>query len=429
MAVTKTAASTAAAAQLERAQTLSKTQPKEAFDILNALVRLDVDMKDEESVRIKEQSIIELGKLLSRGKHVLELQELIKFSRPFLNMISKAKAGTLVRALVDYYLDMNMDTVSEIELCRECIEWAKNEKRTYLRQALEARLLNLYYDKSRYQEALQLASVLLKELKKVDDKQLLVDVQLIESKTFFALGNLPKSRAALVTARTTANAIYCPPRMQGQLDLQSGIIHAAEDVDFRTAYSYFYESFEGFDGIDDKRAITALKYMLLSKIMLNSPEDVNIIVDGKLALKYVGKDVEALKAVARASSDRSLSDFQKALETFKEQLVDDPIIRSHLDNLYQMMLEQNLTRIIEPYSRVQIDHISKLINLDQQIVEKKLSQMILDKVLPGILDQGQGVIVLYEDNPVDKTYEAALGSVGHFNKALDQLFQRAKKLS
>lgn len=77
----------------------------------------------------------------------------------------------------------------------------------------------------------------------------------------------------------------------------------------------------------------------------------------------------------------------------------------------------------------QIDHVARVINLPQEIVEKKLSQMILDKVLPGILDQGAGVIVLYEENPVDKTYESALETAGHFNKALDALFQRAKKLA
>ena len=43
-----------------------------------------------------------------------ELTELIRFTRPFLNVISKAKAGTMVRALVDFYVNMNMDTGAEV---------------------------------------------------------------------------------------------------------------------------------------------------------------------------------------------------------------------------------------------------------------------------------------------------------------------------
>nr|NVI77838.1 regulatory particle non-ATPase 6 [Cucujiformia] len=141
---------------------------------------------------------------------------------------------------------------------------------------------------------------------------------------------------------TTANSIYCPPKMQAALDLQSGILHAADEKDFKTAYSYFYEAFEGFDSVESPKALVALKYMLLSKIMLNNPEEVQQIISGKLAIKYAGKDINAMKAVAQASHKRSLADFQLAVKEFKHELEDDVIVRAHLGTLYDNMLEQNL---------------------------------------------------------------------------------------
>ncbi|XP_063699720.1 26S proteasome non-ATPase regulatory subunit 11 [Culicoides brevitarsis] len=419
----------AGAMLLERAVNISSINKGESISLLQKIVRdIEVADTDEEQIRIKEQGILQLGELYKQEKKAKELADLIKTTRPFLSLISKAKAAKLVRTLVDYFLDLEAGTGIEVSLCQECIDWAKHEKRTFLRQSLEARLIALYYDTAMYSEALTLGSQLLRELKKLDDKNLLVEVQLLESKTYHALSNLPRARAALTSARTTANAIYCPPKVQASLDLQSGILHAADERDFKTAFSYFYEAFEGYDTAESTKALTALKYMLLCKIMLGQSEDVNQIISGKLAITYSGRDIDAMKAIAEASHKRSLAQFQEALKTYSKELKEDMIVKAHLGTLYDTMLEQNLCRIIEPYSRVQVAYVAEQINLPIHQVEKKLSQMILDKKITGILDQGEGVLIVFEETVVDKTYEATLETISSMGKVVDTLYQKAKKL-
>lgn len=46
--------------------------------------------------------------------------------------------------------------------------------------------------------------------------------------------------------------------------------------------------------------------------------------------------------------------FGQALTDYRAELRDDPIISTHLAKLYDNLLEQNLIRVIEPFSRVQV---------------------------------------------------------------------------
>ena len=127
-------------------------------------------------------------------------------------------------------------------------------------------------DAQKYTSGLEIASTLLRELKKIDDKALLVEVcvcvcvcvyvqqlnmclqlqklcssifhsqvQLLESRAYQKLGNVTKSRASLTSAKTTANGIYCPPKLQASLDLQSGIGHVTKYcVIFLSNYTNLY---------------------------------------------------------------------------------------------------------------------------------------------------------------------------------------------
>ena len=137
--------------------------------------------------------------------------------------------------------------------------------------------------------------------------------------------------------------------------------------------------------------------------------DVESIVTGKVALKHEGRNIDSIRAVAKAYvclfgipshvpsrrlvvshhtttvvcrcalvsdvlcgrararvcselvfssvvctcnryKDRSLHELETALAEYTEELMQDPLIKSHLKNLTEALLEENLLKLIEPYS-------------------------------------------------------------------------------
>ncbi|CAH2353890.1 26S proteasome regulatory subunit Rpn6p [[Candida] railenensis] len=388
-----------------------------------------LDVPQNKIVQEQEAAILELGKIYETTKQVEKISDLIDQSKTVLGgSFAKSKTAKIIKTLIEYIDEVPESIDLSIKVTENCIEWAIESKLTFLRQSLQLKLASSFYQKQQYQQGLKIITELLREYKKLDDKSSLVEVQLLESQIYHALRNIPKSRAALTSARTSANSIYCPTLLQAELDCQSGILNA-EDKDYKTAFSYFFESFEGFNSQDDHRAIVVLKYMLLTKIMLNLIDDVNLILNNKNVVKYQSRDIDAMKSISLAYSNRSLKDFENSLTTYAHELKSDSIIKSHFNELYDNLLEQNLLKIIESYSTVELSHISKTIGLSLSQVEGKLSQMILDKIFYGVLDQGNGWLIIYDKPRKDATYEGALDLVKNLSNVVDLLYEKASSLN
>ncbi|THH13833.1 hypothetical protein EW146_g6436 [Bondarzewia mesenterica] len=419
---------------LAEAQSVVSTNPSHAQaiykDILTATASStsqDVAEEREQSLRDQETALVKLGELYRDQQNAQGLAEVITLSRSFMSSTAKAKTAKLIRTLLDFFSAIPDSHQIQIAVLNDNIEWAKREKRIFLKQSLETRLVGIQLEIQQFKPALALIDNLLKELKRLDDKMILTEVHLLESRVYRGIGNFAKAKAALTSARTAANSIYCPPYLQAALDLHSGILHA-EDRDYTTAYSYFFETFENLSAQDDPKALGALKYMLLCKVMLNLPEDVTSLLSIKLALKYAQlRDVESMRAVARAHQNRNLADFEKALRDYREGIISVVfgcnIIYQWLA-LYDTLLEQNLLRIVEPYSVVEIEFVAQQVGQGRQAVEAKLSQMILDKVFHGVLDQGRGCLIVFDEPEADNTYGAAIETLEQVSKVVDSLYAK-----
>ena len=152
------------------------------------------------------------------------------------------------------------------------------------------------------------------------------------------------------------------------------------------------------------------------------------MIGGRLGVKYARSDVEAMSAIAAAASKRSLRGYEAVLARYPRELQDDLLIKHYLGTLQEQLLESNPIRIIKSYSCVEIDHVAGLIEMPLPAVEKKLNQMILDGKFHGILHQGRGQLIVYEDADTDKAMEKGLKVIENTDKVVTSLFSRSQNL-
>ena len=145
----------------------------------------------------------------------------------------------------------------------------------------------------------------------------------------------------------------------------------------------------------------------------------------KSVLKYKDLDtVTAMREIADTYLSRDLHAFNQIRAKHVKVLEGDEIATIHLNDLYNKLLEQHLLRVVEPFERVEVSHIAKQINLDTKLIETKLSQMILDDKLKGILDQSDQCLIVYPADASDALYPDAMEAFEGLHKVIDALFDK-----
>jgi hypothetical protein len=67
----------------------------------------------------------------------------------------------------------------------------------------------------------------------------------------------------------------------------------------------------------------------------------------------------------------------QAFGRHRAELQCDNVVKAHFHTLSDGMLEKDLARIIEPYSRVQIEHVAKQIDMDRVCFNLIIVSLIL----------------------------------------------------
>merc|ERR1712093_449540 len=101
--------------------------------------------------------------------------------------------------------------------------------------------------------------------------------------------------------------------------------------------------------------------MMLCKIMSKNYKDLNTLINSKTVLDFSGPSLFRMESISKACEKKSLRKLKKILMKFEK--VEDPLLKSKIIQLLNGLEEENLKKILKPYSKVQILHIVNLIDL------------------------------------------------------------------
>ena len=314
-----------------------------------------------------------------------------------------------------------------IKVCEEITKFCDETNNISMKSKIQTRLAEIYYIHEHYAKALEICNKVIFDLKRYEDNLGLIQLLLLESKIHYVTNGISKSKAALTSVKTLVTKVYVEPKLQANIDMQAGIL-AAHEKDFNLAYSYFFEAFDVYNIPNQKRrnkGLRAFQYMIMSKIVGDHIEEVNNVVLSKQGKDYLGKEVDALRSIESAVKEKSIKLLKENIEKNQEYFK-DPIIRYHINNLHNDLLEKNLIKIIKPYSVVEIEFVAKSIGLNYQDVLSKLRQMILDKKINGILDQGKGSLIIYDVESSNPYLDKSIETFKNLEKVVEALDKKVR---
>ena len=88
--------------------------------------------------------MVRLTRLYTEASNFNEVNSLLNSNSLYFETIPKARTAKIVRNVIDIVAKVPDSIDIQIGLCKDVIEWCKLEKRTFLRQRIEAKVIKMY---------------------------------------------------------------------------------------------------------------------------------------------------------------------------------------------------------------------------------------------------------------------------------------------
>ncbi|XP_014241735.1 COP9 signalosome complex subunit 2-like [Cimex lectularius] len=388
-----------------------KGEPLLALKSFLKVLELEGEQKGEWGFKALKQVIKLLFKLGKYDDMMASYKRLLTYIK---SSVTRNHSEKSINSILDYVSsskDMGL-LQSFYETTLEALKETRNDRLWF---KTNTKLGKLYYDMGEYKKLAKIIKQL-RQACQTDDGEddlkkgtQLLEILALEIQMYTSQKN-NKTLKALYEQSLRIKSAIPHPWIMGVIRECGGKMHLSEGQ-YEKAHTDFFEAFKNYDESGSSRRTTCLKYLVFANMLMRS--DINPF-DSQEAKPYKNDpDILAMTKLVSAYQNGNLNEFETVLRLNKTNLMEDPFIREHVEQLTKNCRSQVLLKIIKPYRRLKIPFISKQLNIDEEEVENLLVSCILDNTIKGKIDQVNKVLILEEQGNRSTLYSSVDKWVEH----------------
>lgn len=370
--------------QYYNSKALKEDDPNSSLQSFQKVLDLETE-KGEWGFKALKQMIKINFKLGHYEEMMTRYQQLLTYIK---SAVTRNHSEKSINSILDY-----ISTSKQMELLQNfyetTLEALKDAKNDRLWFKTNTKLGKLYFDRGEFTKLAKILKQLHQSCQTDDGEDdlkkgtQLLEIYALEIQMYTAQKNNKKLKALYEQSLHIKSAIP-HPLIMGVIRECGGKMHLREG-DYDLAHTDFFEAFKNYDESGSSRRTTCLKYLVLANMLMKS--GINPF-DSQEAKPYKNDpEILAMTNLVSAYQNDDINEFEKILKTNRKNIMDDPFIREHIEDLLRNIRTQVLIKLIKPYTRIHIPFISKELNIDTEEVESLLVSCILDNTIHGRIDQ------------------------------------------
>lgn len=161
---------------------------------------------------------------------------------------------------------------------------------------------------------------------------------------------------------------------------------------WKEAQSDFFESFRNYDEAGSLRRIQVLKYLVLTSMLMKS--EINPFDSQETKPYRNDPRIVGMTDLVEAYQRNEIHRYEQILETHKAEILSDPFIREHIDEVTRNVRTEALTKLIKPYTRFTLSFIAEQLQIPVHEAQDILGFLILEGKVKAKINAADGSVTV-----------------------------------